>query len=98
MPRESAQSVTLLSNAGATGSAAGFGGGKALFTLLPGTGGATTALQILGPDGATYIPISGTSSATAAAVPLDLPAGTYRAAVTGGTAPAAIYASLAGIL
>lgn len=98
MPRESASNATLLSNVGATGGNVSFGGGKALFTLVQGTGGATTVLQILGPDGTTWIPISGTSSATTVAVSLDLPAGTYRAEVTGGTTPAGIYASLVGVL
>lgn len=98
MPRFSAETVTLLSNVGATGAGKRFAGGPAVFVMQAGTGGATTALEVLGPDGTTWIGISGASSATSTAVPLDLAPGTYRASVTGGTTPAAIYAEIRGVL
>lgn len=98
MPRNAAETVTLLSNAGATGGGMVFGGGPAVFVLLAGAGGATTALQLLGPDGTTWVGISGASSSTSTAVPLDLAPGTYRAAVSGGTTPSGIYAEIRGVI
>lgn len=96
MPRYSAETVTLLSNAGATGAGKEFAGGPAVFVMLAGTGGATTALQVLGPDGTTWVGITNASGTTNLAQPLDLAPGTYRASVTGGTTPAAIYAEIRG--
>lgn len=98
MPRESVQTATVLSNAGATGSAVTWDGGKALVTILAGTGGATVALQILGPNGSTYVNLPGASVTVDTAVVIDLPAGTYRGAVTGGTTPAGIYVQIKGVL
>jgi alpha-D-ribose 1-methylphosphonate 5-phosphate C-P lyase len=96
--RNSAESAKLLANATATGPSMYFGGGSCLFMFVPGTGGATVTLQILGPDGTTWIPITGASGTTAAAVSLSLPSGNYRVAVTGGTTPAGIHAQLLGVL
>lgn len=98
MPRESASSVTVLSNAGATGSDVSWGGGRALVVILVGTGGATAALQLQGPNGTTYVSLPGASVTVDTCVTLDLPQGTYRGAVTGGTAPAGIYVQIKGVL
>lgn len=98
MPRYATETVTLLSNAGVTGAGKGFSGGAAVFVMLPGSGGATTALEVLGPDGSTWVGISGASGTSAMALPLELAPGTYRASVTGGTSPAAIYAEIRGVL
>lgn len=97
MPRQSTQTADLLNNAGATGASVGFGGGKAVLAIIAGLGGATVGLEVLGPDGATWLPVSGASSAAATAVALDLAAGTYRGAVTGGTTPSGIYVRLTGV-
>ena len=97
MSRQRADSQVLLSNAGATGNAVSWAGGKAHFVLVAVAGGGTTALQLLGPDGTTWVGVTGASSATSVSVPLDLPAGQYRAFVSGGT-PSGIYASLLGVL
>lgn len=86
MPRYAAETVTLLSNAGATGGGKSFAGGSAVFVMLPGTGGATTALQVLGPDGTTWVGITNASGTTALALPLELAPGTYRAEVVSGLA------------
>lgn len=98
MARESAQTVVVLSNAGATGNGVAWGGGKALATILVGTGGATVALQALGPDGTTYVTVPSGSVATNTCLSVELPAGTYRGLVTGGTAPAGIYIEMKGVL
>lgn len=69
-----------------------------MFVMLPGSGGATTALELLGPDDATWVGISGASGTTAIALPLELAPGTYRASVTGGTTPTGIYAEIRGVI
>ena len=97
MPRERSEIVDLLVNAGATGAAQGFGGGQCHLAILAGTGGATTALEALGSDGATWLAVPSASSTVDTIIALDLPSGTYRATVTGGVTPAAIYAQLRGL-
>lgn len=97
MPRYRTEVVNLLSNAGATGSGVAFGGGKAHWLLVAGTGGATMALQVLGPDGSSWIAVPSASSSSSTVVALDLPEGTYRTTVTGGTTPAGIYSTLKGL-
>lgn len=96
MPRFASETANLLTNAAATGSGVGFGGGPCHFILIAGSGGGTTALQALGPDGSTWIAVAGASSATSTIVALNLPSGTYRASVSGGT-PAGIYCQLKGL-
>lgn len=96
MPRFTHEVTTLLSNAGATGAGQVFGGGKAYWLMLAGTGGATVALQVLGPDDATWVAVPSASSASSTVAALDLPPGTYRTTVTGGTTPAGIYSQLRG--
>lgn len=97
MPRFSHEQVDLLVNAGATGAGTSFGGGKAYWLLQAGTGGATSALQVLGPDAVTWIAVPSASSSSSTVLALDLPPGTYRTTVTGGTTPAAIYSQIRGL-
>jgi len=91
--------LDLLSNASATGLDANIQNpGRYCFAVAGTFGGATVGLDIMGPDGATWIAIedsAGTLAFTAAkAVLVDLPAGKFRARVTGG-AGVALFASLA---
>ena len=70
--------------------------GKYAFVLSGTISGATVTLQTLADDNATYVGVeNGAAVALTAAksVIVDLPAGTYRALVAGGT-PANLYASL----
>ena len=85
--------LNLLEDASATGAVGVFDGGKARFTVVGTLDGATVSLQALGPDGVTYVNMSAGLSAEGSEV-LDLPAGSYRAAVTGGTTPSGLYANL----
>ncbi len=92
-----ATKVTLLDNASATGSAASWTGGRGFFSGVGTFGGGTITLQILGPDGTTYVPVTspeGTAIALTAAggIWFVAPAGSLRAAVSGGT-PSALYAN-----
>ncbi len=82
----------LLNNEAATGTAVIWGGGRGVFTVSGTFGGATVSLEALGPDGATYIPVSDIPSLTAnGSVEFVNPPGRIRAAVLGG-APAGLYA------
>lgn len=90
-------SVDLLYNASATGAGTLWGGGKAQFSAAGTFGGATVALEVLGPDNATWIAAATSTSLTAAGLAVvDLPQGQVRASVTGGT-PSGLYARLARI-
>lgn len=84
--------ATLLSAASATGSGVIVAHGGDYVFLVAGTfGGTSVGLQILGPDGVTWISIEDSAGAiavtSAKAVYMTLPAGTYRATITGGTSP-----------
>ncbi len=82
--------TTLLSNASATGSAVPWPGGKGAVMLAGTVGGATITLQILGPDGTTWL--TGATALTAVGVGvIELPCGQIRALVAGG-APSGLYA------
>lgn len=82
--------TTLLSNASATGSAVPWPGGKGGVMLAGTVGGATITLQILGPDGTTWL--TGATALTAVGVGVfELPCGQIRALVAGG-APSGLYA------
>lgn len=84
--------VDLLSNASATGSAVVWPGGRGSFLAAGTFGGATVKLQVLGPDGTTWIDAGTYTTLTAAGVGnFDLPQGQIRASVSGGT-PSALYA------
>ena len=84
---------TLLSNASATGSAVGPVVGASYEWCSTGTfGGATLALQALGPDGATYMQIASQTAAGCTGVVLGQNA-QVKVTVTGGS-PTALYSSL----
>ncbi len=84
--------LELLSNASATGSGKVWNGGEGAFLVAGTFGGATVTLQILGPDGSTWLDVGTDAALTAAgAVGFSLPPGTIRAEVDGGT-PSGLYA------
>lgn len=84
--------VELLSNASATGSSQIWYGGRGTFVAAGTFSGATVKLQLLGPDGSTWIDAGEFTTLTAAgAGNFDLPQGQIRAAVTGGP-PSGMYA------
>lgn len=89
--------ITLLSNSSTLGNGAAQTvsiGGSYLYQIAGTFGGTTAKLQLLGPDGATYVDIAGTSFTSANMVKLDLPAGSQvRAVMTSGT-PTGMYATL----
>ena len=82
--------LSLLSAGSATGPATVLGfGGDYVFSVAGTFGGSTIGLEMLGPDGTTWIAIeddAGPLALTSAAVFVaSLPAGSYRATVTGGS-------------
>jgi len=84
--------VDLLSNASATGSDLTWPGGRGTFLVAGTFGGSVVKLQVLGPDGSTYIDAGAYTTLTAAgAGNFDLPQGKIRAAVVGGS-PSGLYA------
>jgi hypothetical protein len=84
--------VDLLSNASATGSDVTWPGGRGSFIVAGTFGGATVKLQLLGPDGSTYIDAGSYTTLTAAGIGnFDLPQGKIRANVSGGS-PSGLYA------
>lgn len=92
----SSQSYALLTNGSATGaSLSSLPAGSYVWAVQGSFGGATVALQVLGPDGATWMTVSSkTAPDTGAATGVVLGANaTVRAQVTGGT-PTALYSTL----
>ncbi len=84
--------LELLSNASATGSGKIWNGGRGAFMAAGTFGGATVTLQVLGPDGTTWLDVGAEAALTApGAVGFDLPPGTIRAEVDGGD-PSGLYA------
>jgi hypothetical protein len=84
------QNITLLSAASATGSAVSLQlGGEYCFDAAGTFGGCTVGLQMLGADGTTWLSIRDADGAIglteARAVFVTLPAGSYRATITGGS-------------
>ena len=89
--------IDLLANASATGGAFTWRGGDGSFLVAGTFGGATVSLQVLGPDGATFLDAGANTTLTAPGIGnFRLPPGQIRAAVTGGS-PAGLYAKAAGI-
>jgi len=83
---------TLLSNASSTGSGVTWDGGTGVFACAGTFAGATVTLQVLGPDGSTWLTVG--ASTTLAASGLGgfvLPPGKIRALVAGGP-PSGLYA------
>lgn len=84
----------LLYNTNATGGGVSLPAGRYSFALVGTFGGATVTLQMLGPDGVTWLPVGSATALTAAGRELvEIPSGTYRALVASG-APSGLYASL----
>lgn len=90
-----AQGIILMKNVSTTGAGAQatWVGGRSALVVM-GTFPTTATLQLLGPDGSTWITMA--TPSTAGSTALDLPAGTYRMNLTGGS-PAGFYASLATV-
>lgn len=87
--------IDLISNAAATGAAKTCAlGGRYLMVLAGTVGGATVTVEILGPDGATYVLVDGATLSAVGTKTIFLPWGaTVRGAVAGGT-PSGLYLSL----
>lgn len=87
--------ITLLSNASATGNPVTVPVcGYYQFAALGTFSGGTVKLQMLGPDGSTYVDVASSSLTAAGTALVALPAGTLvKAAITGGP-PSGIYASI----
>lgn len=82
--------ATLLSNANATGAAVEYPGGKTIMHVM-GTLATTNTLQVIGPDGSTWLDVA--TVAAAGVTDLDLVHGQYRFSLAGGT-PAGVYVDL----
>jgi hypothetical protein len=92
-----AQNNTLLDGAAATGPATTWAGGRGQFKALGSFGGATVTLQILGPDGATWLALGAEAALTGpGVVNFDCPPGQLRAAVSGGS-PSGLHAAVASL-
>lgn len=87
------QRVDLLTDATATGDAKSWQGGKGAFLVAGDPDGGTVSLQILGPDGSTWLDVSADTTLDAAgAAGFWLPQGQIRAEVDGGSSPSGLYA------
>lgn len=84
--------VELLSNASATSAGLSWKGGRGFFSVAATFGGGNVALQYLGPDNTTWLPVNDAYAGTAISVTaaggavFELPPGLIRAAVTTATA------------
>lgn len=88
-----ADTGTLLNASSITSDPIGRPKGVYCFAANGTFGGATVTLEMLGPDGVNYITVTGTALTAAGAVNVELPAGRYRAAVSGGVG-ASLHATL----
>lgn len=89
--------ATLLSNATATGTAVAVNAGRYAFMCDGTFSGATVTLQILGPDGSSYLSAGSDAALTAeGAVLVELPNCSVRALVASGP-PSGMYATLTRI-
>lgn len=97
-----AASITLLSAVAATGAGQSTpvqNGGDYMFAVAGTIGGATIALEMLGPDGASWINMGASATFTTNNMcVVSIPEGRYRANVTGGAGPYLISASLKAIV
>ena len=82
----------VLNNANTTGAAVIWTGGKFLLAVAGNVSGATLQLQYLGPDNVTWLPV-GTAVTAIGTQVLELPPGSVRMTVTGGT-PSGLYARM----
>ncbi len=83
----------LLTNATATGNAIPLPAGDYCYAVDGTFNGATAALQMLSPDGSSWLTIADTGLTAEGAVIVSLPDGRFRCLITGGP-PSAMYASL----
>jgi hypothetical protein len=95
---EEAMRIELLNNASSTGGGKTWNGGQGAFLVAGTLAGATVKLQVLGPDGVTWLDV-GADAALAApgAAGFALPPGQIRAEVSGGSAPTGLYAQAVSI-
>lgn len=84
--------ANLLTNASATGDALAVGGGTYVVSADGTFGGATLQLQLLSPDASSWLSVAGATFTAEGALVVDLPPGSIRMTVTGGT-PSALYAN-----
>lgn len=92
--------VALLTDAAATGDGVAWAGGTAAFELWGTTDGAAVALEKLTGDGSTYIALDGAAFAAdeiGLITNIPLPAGTYRAAISGAGGSTSLSATLTRI-
>lgn len=88
-----AKAAVLLASASATGSWVPWSGGRTALVTF-GTLPTTYKLQLLGKDGSTAVDVATISAAGLTSY--DLPAGSYRMSVSGGS-PAGLYADLISV-
>lgn len=93
------QRIDLISNGSTTSAGKRFKGGKGSLAAVGTFNSGSITLQILGPDGSTYVPVTspeGTAIALSAAgsVWFECPEGLIRAAVGG--SPSAMYVTVVG--
>lgn len=70
-------------------------GGRYLMVATGTFDGATATVDLLGPDGSTYVTVASASVTAAGSAIVYLPSdATVKGTVTGGTAPAGIYLSI----
>ena len=74
----------------------GWVGGRTALVIIAGTYPSTCNLQLLGPDGSTWMNMNGSSIGANGVTSYDLPAGQYRMNMAGGTV-ANLYAKLIAI-
>lgn len=85
--------AALISNGTATGGAVQWAGGRGFVAAVASAwNGATVALQVVGPDGSTWMDAATALSANGGSA-FNLPPGRIRAAVTGGP-PTGVYVSV----
>lgn len=87
--------LVLLSNESATGSQkVSQLGGRYVFRIDGTFGGTTAQLEMLSPDGSSWLALSGASFTAEGTCTVEVPqGGTYRVSLTGGT-PSAMYATM----
>jgi hypothetical protein len=85
--------VELLANGSATSDGKPWQGGRTSLVIV-GTLATTTKLQLLGPDDSTWMDVATISAV--GKTDYDLPAGSYRMQLTGGS-PSGIYAKLVAV-
>jgi len=87
----------LIENGSATSPSVHWGGGRGVFSAAGTFSSATVSLQVLGPDGATWLDAGVDTTLTAAGLGVfDLPDCYIRASVSGGS-PSGLYARAARV-